>query len=77
LNWSFFFPGACAVIALIPPVRGSMATRAAAGSVRTRRCERIALFAAFWSLGASVVRIESPPERTRAEPYTLSSWSRA
>jgi len=55
LYWLSFFPGAIPTIALIAPVRGSIAISAEAGSVLSVTRSRIAFFASRWSRGSIVV----------------------
>ena len=75
LNWLPVVPGVTAVIARIAPVRGSMDTIAAAGSVRSFSTCFTAAVAAFCNPGWMVVYTFSPPSRTVFAPYSCCSRS--
>ena len=73
LNWlsrKFLPPN----IALTAPVRGSIATSAAAGPFGLRRIRSIAVRARFCIFRSMVVRTLRPPPNTRAAPYFAMSW---
>ena len=75
LNWRRSPLGTSTSIARIFPLRGSIATSAAAGSFFDRRIPPIASFAAFCSRGSIVVLIRRPPPRTFSAPNADTSWS--
>ena len=62
-------------IAFTAPVRGSMATSAAAGPSGFASTFSIARRAFSWSVRSIVVVTRSPPPNTRPAPYFSTSWS--
>ena len=74
LNWlrrKFVPPN----IALTAPVRGSIATSAAAGPSGLRATFSIASRAFSWRSRSIVVVTSSPPPNTRSARYCATSWS--
>src|SRR3569833_1096882 len=75
LNFIVRPPGMYVCIALTAPVRGSIATSAAAGTVFSRRMLLIALSAEYCMRGSIVVRTLRPPASTFRAPNFATSWS--
>jgi hypothetical protein len=71
LRWKFVPPN----IALTAPVRGSIATSAAAGPFGSWRIFSIACRALSWRSRSMVVVTSSPPPNTFSAPYRATSWS--
>ena len=74
LNWlrrKFVPPN----IAFTPPVRGLIATRAAAGPFDWWSTFWIASRAFSWRSRSIVVVTSRPPPKTRSAPYSATSWS--